>query len=132
MVIGKVDFEKLHPKVRRDFQIMAIRLTEGYQNGVVAYHFKPFEGFRSPEKQTELVLLKRSKAGPWQSAHNYGLAVDFVPWDEKGGFFWPDAKHPAWDYMRDLARNRGLINQIDWDRPHVEHPIWWAVKRHLI
>lgn len=36
------------------------------------------EGWRSAGRQSELVSLGRSRAGPWQSPHQYGLAFDYV------------------------------------------------------
>lgn len=127
-------YDKLHPKVRKDFQLLALKLEDGFKAGLIPVWFKPFEGYRSPERQLYLLnVTKTTKAGPWQSAHNYGCAVDFVPWDPtKGGWYWPDADHAAWSMLRAQANNRGLWNELAWDRPHVEHAIWRAVRGQLV
>lgn len=125
------DLNKLHPKARDHFALLTHRLEQGWKDGHTVSWFRPFEGYRSPEDQIALVAAKTSKAGPWQSAHNYGLAVDFVPFDpETNRWSWSDKED--WNYLRRAAVGAGLLNQIEWDRPHVEHPIWVAVKRHLI
>lgn len=36
------------------------------------------EHWRTPERQAELLARGASKAGPWRSPHQYGLAVDIV------------------------------------------------------
>lgn len=127
-------YDKLHPKARQDFQLLELKLGDGFRAGHIPLWLRPFEGYRSPERQLYLLnTTKTTKAGPWQSSHNYGLAVDFVPWDpEKKEFWWPNADHRAWAMLRNEANNRGLWNEISWDRPHVEHPIWRAVRGHLI
>lgn len=130
-MIGNVDFDRLHPKVRQPFELLSLRLEDEWRAGNTPYWIRPFEGFRDPDKQIELLREKRTKAGPWQSAHNYGLAVDFVPFID-GEYRWPRADHECWDFLRALCVNRGLINSIDWDRPHVEHPIWHQVRAYLV
>lgn len=123
-------YDALHPKVRQSFQLLEIRLAEAYAAKATPTLFKPFEGYRPPEAQTALLRQKRTKAGPWESAHNYGLAVDFVPWHPESGWSWTGPHD--WDCLRECATNRGLLNTIQWDRPHVEHSIWIAVRSHLI
>lgn len=123
------NYMRLHPKARQPFEILSIRLEEAHRGGHCRTLFKPFEGYRSPERQLFLLNVeKTTKAGPWQSAHNYGLAVDYVPVVD-GKWTW-DGDHD-WDFLRDCATNRGLINNIRWDRPHVEHAIWHAVRSQL-
>ena len=36
------------------------------------------EHWRTPERQAQLLSKGVSKAGPWQSPHQYGLAVDII------------------------------------------------------
>lgn len=131
-------YDALHPKVRQSFQLLEIRLAEAFNAGSTPTLFKPFEGYRPPEAQHALLRQKRTKAGPWQSAHNYGLAVDFVAFAtrEKDGTVtehgWSWRSDHDWDCLRECSTNRGLLNTIQWDRPHVEHSIWIAVRSHLI
>lgn len=52
-----------------------------------------FEHWRSPERQEQMIAKGVSKAGPWRSAHQYGLAVDIIhatrAWDVPERF-WED------------------------------------------
>lgn len=124
------DYDKLHPKARDAFRLLTERLAEGHETGHTHTLFRPFEGYRSPEDQIGLVKRGVSKAGPWQSAHNYGLAVDYVPWT-LSGWDWDDPTHD-WKYLDDVVLTRGLLRPIRWDRPHVEHPVWRSVSRQLV
>lgn len=128
-MIGNVDFDKLHPKVRQTYELLAYRLEEQFKNGLSEYWLRPYEGYRSPGRQDELFKKGTTKAEAFQSAHNYGLAVDFVPYDVKANkYWWPNADHQIWKDLRVAATNRGLVNNIDWDRPHVQHPMWYSIK----
>ena len=82
----------------------------------------------------QISLMKRgvSKAKPWQSAHNYGLAVDFVGWNLSAGWNWLPADHNDWKVIGDIANNLGLLRPIAWDKPHVEHPLWTSIKERLV
>lgn len=134
MRMEQFSYDKLHPKVRQDFQRLALGMERLHRDKLIPELLLPFEGYRSPERQLYLLnTTKTTKAGPWQSAHNYGLSVDFVPYDAtKGGWHWPDAEAKCWKYLRIEANNLGLWNEIAWDRPHVEHEIWRAVRTRLI
>lgn len=122
--------ERLHPKAREAFMGLAAVMEDQYRTGQIKTLFKPFEGHRTPERQNYLFhVSKTTKARAWQSAHNYGLAVDYVPFVD-GKWSW-DERHD-WDALDFCARQRGLLRPIKWDRPHIEHPIWWAVKAHLV
>ena len=104
-------------------------LEDQYRTKQIKTLFKPFEGYRSPERQNYLFhVMKTTKARAFQSAHNYGLAVDFVPFVD-GKWSWDN--HHDWEALRYLASQRGLLTPIKWDLPHVEHPIWFAVKGNL-
>lgn len=126
-------YDHLHPKARERFRLLGMKLTDLYQSGLVLTDFRPFEGYRSVERQRQLFGQRPAvtKADAWQSAHNYGLAVDFVPWVD-GKWTWLPADHPDWRILRQQAELRGLDNSLDWDRPHVEDFLWSQVKRHLI
>lgn len=125
------DANKMHPKAREVFGLLTHRLEQGFTGGFTTSWFRPFEGYRAPEDQTALVRRGVSKAGPWQSAHNYGLAVDFVAWDaDKQAWSW--AEEEDWKFLKEAAIGCGLVHPISWDRPHVEHPIWRAISRQLV
>lgn len=65
-------------------------------------------------------------ARPGDSAHNHGLAVDFVPM-AAGKPQW-SATHPHWQIAGELAERAGLEWAGRWKRfreyPHVEMPVW--------
>lgn len=122
----------LHPAARQPFQLLELRLEDGFRAGHTKTWFRPFEGYRTPLRQEHLLNVeKTTKAGAWQSAHNYGLAVDFVPWDPETQKWSWDQAHD-WDYLDSQVRNRPVLSRpIQWDRPHVEHQIWTMIKRQV-
>jgi D-alanyl-D-alanine carboxypeptidase. len=90
---------------------------------------------RSNEEQDALYAQGRTKPGKvvtnaraGQSAHNYGLALDFVPM-VGGKPIW-DAKHPHWAIAGNLAPQHGLEWAGTWTRfrefPHIQVPNWKA------
>lgn len=119
------DFDVLHPEAREDFQQLANELSEAYAAGSTRTYFKPFETWRHPYRQAYLITKGVTKAGAWRSAHQYGLAVDFVPHDQKG-FNW--AADNDWEFLRTKAKLYGLTVPISWDLCHVEHPLWNEIK----
>lgn len=88
---------------------------------------QPFETYRTPERQRQMIADRTSKAGMWESAHQYGLAVDFVP-RINGVWTW-DVTLDVWDELNRLAKKHGLQNDIAWDRAHVEHPMFYKLRR---
>lgn len=61
----------LQQRVLAIFEVM--RRQHGYEMVLV-------EGYRSPERQAELMAGgKATRAGAWQSCHQYGLAIDAAP-----------------------------------------------------
>lgn len=113
----------LHPVCLNAFRQLAQHLESSYEDGRCATLFLPYEGLRSPIKQEELFRQRPpvTHVGAWHSAHQYGLAVDFVPYGSKG---WNWAETAEWHYLRTSAALFGLRNPFDWDRAHVEHPLW--------
>lgn len=124
----------LHPKAREIFALLADTLERRYKAGLTKTLFKPFEGYRDPARQDFLYTVqKATKAKGWQSPHNYGLAVDFVPLSDASNMgSWDWSQNHDWDLLRREAHALGLINTIAWDRPHVEHPIWLAIKGQVV
>ena len=87
--------------------------------------------YRSPEEQAALYAIGRTvpgkiktRAKPWQSAHQYRKAVDCVP-IMNGKPVW-DAKDPAWQKYGELAEKAGLEWAGHWPRfkefPHAQMP----------
>lgn len=96
---------------------------------MLEHHFRIFESYRSDEDQRLAVARGASKAQPGQSAHQWGLAADFVPYLPQKGWQWPDADCDCWDVLQAVAAEYDLECPIKWDRPHVSVPQWEEVKR---
>lgn len=111
----------LHPEVREPARKVLADLSA---DGIP---FRLFEGFRSPQRQQHLWEQGRSRPGaivtkarPWSSYHQYGLAVDLVlhehnnwSWDDKG------PKRSWWTRMQEIGRNNGL-EPLSWELPHLQ------------
>jgi len=129
--------DDLHPEMRAPILAMIdITSTAVLRSGKAAhYRFKPFEGYRSPVRQMHLLTVdKTTKAGPWESAHQYGLAVDFAcrVIDKYGlGAGWSCPEDAPWQVLKSLARANGLDIPIEWDRGHVQHPLWLQFRRFI-
>lgn len=130
-IVSPTVLRDLHPLGSGAFRGLKDHLEQGYRNEKTRSYFRPFEGLRTPAKQLELQNVRPpvTQAGPWQSAHQHGLAVDFVPWSEAGGWDWSD-KHD-WKYLKASAQLFGLDVPIDWDKAHVEHPCWPDLRKWL-
>lgn len=113
--------EHLHPLFREKVKALLEKLAaEGLP-------FLVFEGFRSPQRQRRLYAQGRTtpgrivtKARPWLSNHQYGVAADFVLF-EHGAWSWDDsgAKGKWWDRLHELGREVGL-EPLSWEKPHLQ------------
>lgn len=121
--------ETLHPEFAPIVRRLAEALAGDYKSGLTKTDFQVFETYRSPMRQLDLLAKGTTKAGPFQSAHGFGLAVDFVP--RVGGRWTWEVQSSEWDYLRQKAKAFGLANSIQWDRPHVEHPRWSAIRKNF-
>lgn len=92
--------------------------------------------YRTPEESQREYELWQSGQGPraapaWQSAHNYGLAMDVYLYDENGGLIDFDNKeaHPDW-YRQVKNFATKYMSEFVWGEPindtdHFEyHPNW--------
>jgi peptidoglycan L-alanyl-D-glutamate endopeptidase CwlK len=88
---------------------------------------------RSLEEQAGLYAIGRTLPGkrvtnapPGSSAHNFGLALDFVPLN--GGKAQWKAPSDEWNEAVDIAGKCGLESGSTWPRlkdwPHLEFPRW--------
>lgn len=112
-------------------------LIDCYETGHTKTLFKIFETFRDPSRQADLLKKKVTKAGPFQSPHQFGLACDFVPYltpeeaialtERTGERHFPGWNwHSSHDYrfLATAAEKFNLAVPIAWDPCHVEHPAW--------
>lgn len=128
------DISLLHPKFAGVVKRLHEFLIDSHETKRTKTRFEIFETFRDPVRQNRLFAQKTTKALAWQSAHNIGLACDFVPYitgDEAialseatgerhfPGWSWHSSHD--WDYLTNAAK-RFSLTTIEWDRPHVQHP----------
>lgn len=123
------DMGWVHRKAREQFRQLKRHLEEEYKVGRLPVLFKPFETYRTPMRQLSL-QVGATNASEYQSAHQFGLAVDFVVWDPNTKWSWKDS-HP-WHRLRQAAQGFGLDCPIAWDRVHVEHPLWRQLRAHML
>lgn len=130
------DISLLNPKFALIVGRLHDDLISAYETGVTKTRFNIFETFRDPIRQADLLKKGASKAGPFQSAHQFGLAVDFVPFlsgDEAlalgerigervlPGWSWHSSHD--WQFLLNIARKHKLAMPVfAWDKCHVEHP----------
>lgn len=125
----------IHPTAFAQFRLLTAMLEADAREGKIL--FKPFETYRSPERQKMLFAQGRTTQGKrvtdatqWQSSHQYGLAVDYVGWID-GKWNWDDVPHEDWGRMRRAAIDCKLTQPIAGDRPHIEHPFFKTMRGHF-
>lgn len=122
----------LHPIMREPVsRLVAAAAAMPFRVGMVEGVFQLFEGYRSPERQQHLLTrTKSTKAGPWESAHQYGLAVDFAMAvvKENAGIQWYWPHNAPWSSLKRLAMIEELDIPIAWDKGHVQHPEFALVR----
>lgn len=69
-------------------------------------------------------IVTNAKAG--QSAHNYGLAIDFVVMDH-GKPDWSGTSE-AWNACTEIAKKHGLESLRPMESAHLQHPKWKLLK----
>lgn len=134
------DVSFLNPEFEARVRNLDEHLSLLYQTGVAEFRLKVFETYRSPARQLHLLSKAVTKAGPWQSPHQYGLAVDFVPYlteaeadrlDVPPGWHWPEVSNGIWHILHEQCAVFGVKHPISWDKPHCEDPRWPAIQRAL-
>lgn len=120
----------LHHKMRPEAITLLEALARANQTGLTTRYFQLYEGWRDPRRQDRLFKEGTTKARAWQSAHQYGLAIDIVPTNRDG---WTWEIGDDWEWLRDFVeRNTSLRRTIAWDKAHFEHPLWQEIKHRLI
>lgn len=119
----------LHPHFKSRLEGLMGRLSSDFVRGIISTRFEVFETYRNPVRQQELFDLGHTKARPWQSGHQFGLAADIVPLDAAGKWTWEPADRLAWTQLRERALSVGLDAPLSWDRAHVQHSSLLAAVR---
>ena len=111
----------LHPVFRRKARELLDALAK---EGIA---FRLFEGYRSPERQQYLYAQGRTRPGaivtkarPWTSYHQYGLAGDFVLF-ENGKWSWDTtgANAERWRRLQVVGKRLGL-EPLNFEAPHLQ------------
>lgn len=120
--------DSLHPVFRRK---LTDELIPAIRDAGLPLHV--YESFRTPFRQADLYASgrttpgpTRTKAMPWRSFHQYGLAVDFVFQTADGNWTWDEAHPGDWQKYTGLCEMAGL-RTLSFERPHVEFP--WDLQR---
>lgn len=115
--LARCDMTLLIPELVHAFVDLATQLQQ--RNGVV---YRAYMGYRTPQEQATLranwLAGKGGKAAPaWESAHQWGLAVDVQPYNP--GPTWDDGAYlPLWQA---LATHPILRSGSEFgDGPHIE------------
>lgn len=121
----------LHPKFRDKILQLKSNLEKSFAARATKTKFILFETYRSPVRQLYLydVVPKVTKAAPWESAHQYGLAADFVA-SVAGQPSWDDDHD--WPFLKTAAEQLGMVVPIDWDRGHVQSPLFGKIRGILV
>lgn len=116
------DLNLLHPVFRQNVIKVAKSLDD---EGIP---LKVYEAYRYPERQADLYAQGRTKSGdivtnakPWYSYHQYGLAVDFVLF-ENGKWSWDDStpeKKKWWKKLHEVGKDFGL-SPLGFEAPHLQ------------
>lgn len=118
------DRSHLHPMLREKCLALDIALV---QKGIP---LALFEGARAPARQVDLYAKGRgegapghfvTKARPWESGHQYGMAVDYV-FLINGQWTWNEPSVGMWAQYTQLADAEGL-RSLSFEKPHVELPL---------
>lgn len=126
------DTDCLVPVFRQRLLRTMAELDHMYVVGQTPTRFKVFETYRDPMRQLVLYRAGKSKALPFKSEHQFGLAADVVPLDSEGRFTWEPADESAWLTLRSTAIRYGLDTPIQWDKAHVCMPRVWSELRTLL
>jgi len=110
----------LHPDVKARF--LSLHRAAAFPQ----FNLMPFETLRSPARQRELLNRQPpvTKVPAWESAHQYGLAVDYVHYDGNT-WSWNAVSAEQWQRFHTLLDEHGLAAPISWDPGHVQPKEGW-------
>lgn len=120
------DIDELHQAFRAELmplieRVAALNKARSWRS---VQRIEIFECLRLPSRQAFLLQQGRTKVGPWRSAHNYGLAADFVGKLNRNWTWKVD--HRDWRVLHELAAELRLSLHfpIAWDPYHCESMYW--------
>jgi peptidoglycan LD-endopeptidase CwlK len=124
--ISEARLQEVHPRLARIVRQMA-DILELDKPPVT---LRVTQGLRSWSEQAQLYAQGRSAPGkvvtnaePGHSWHNFGLAVDVVPFDLEGQPDW-NTSHPIWQRLVRLGTSLGLVAGAQFrtfpDQPHFQ------------
>lgn len=128
-ILHRVDWSLIYPPFRKRIFELAVRCRAKGKD------YWATEGFRDEKRQQSLYNQGRETPGPvvtnarpWQSLHNYGLAVDFaLDSDTTKRGLQPDWRLEEYRLLADEAKALGLEPGFYWtsfrEGPHVQWPI---------
>lgn len=119
------DLSLCHPLWGCQLWKFAQAVTAEHTAGNLKLPWRIFEIYRHPDRQDYLLRQGTTQASAWHSPHQYGLAADFVVFqDEK--WTWPeDAK--LYEELHELGRKYGIPFPISWDPGHAQWNQWSAL-----
>lgn len=130
------DLNLLHPNVVDQFRQLFVYMVDMYRLGETKTRFEPFEAYRGPAKQVVLYNSGRrvTKVKAFESPHQYGLAVDFVPVivTAEGNDQWNWDPSHDYPFLKAAAARYGLTVPIAWDPGHVESPLWKRIRKQWV
>lgn len=100
------------------------------------YPVREFNLYRSPDEQAKMKARRVSKAGPFQSAHQYYAATDII--HERWAWFAADEAPPGetfWDRLWDCAEvvsekfGVQFSDRLSWDPAHIQLANWREMKQ---
>jgi hypothetical protein len=113
-------WERLHPELRR---LVPLIEAEARRQGLEVMFW---DGWRDPQASAANIAAGTSKLkDPYNSAHVWGLAVDFVFRGPLGEPRWPADTDPRWRKLAAIFERFGLKSgglMWGWDWPHAELP----------
>lgn len=118
-------FDLLAPSFRASLEGLLGELAKDERTSSL----RVFETIRSPSRQLELYARGRdpakpdygrtvTKAKPYQSAHQHGLAVDLV-FHVGGSWTWSEPARGGWARLHTLAHAHGL-EPLSFEKPHLQ------------
>lgn len=118
-VIRSLDY--LEGNFRLTVQMLQDKIRAAHEAGFLKARYEIFETFRSPIRQDNVFARGASKARAWQSAHQYGLAVDLAILEPSGRWTW-DITTPDIVRLGIIRKELGnrLAPIIHWDPLHFE------------